>query len=69
MCAAPGAADTPSLGRLGLPPLRLAGLLVPALPAHVGQNARALNFAPKLPKSLLQVLALPDLDLQRSVPF
>ncbi len=68
-CAAPGAADTATLGRLGLPPLGLARLFVPALPAHVGQNAGTLYFAPELPESLLQVLALPDMDLQRSVPF
>lgn len=67
LLATPGAANASSLGRLGLASLRLAWLRVPAILAHVGQDARALNLAPELPESLLQILAFCDLDLQRSV--
>ena len=49
--------------------LRLARLLVPSLPAHVRQYACPLNLTSELPESLLQVLALPDVDFQQSVPF
>lgn len=67
--SAPGAADAPPFGRLGLTTLRLARLLVSALPAHVCQDARALNLAAELPEGLLQILPLPDMDLQLSVPL
>lgn len=67
LLATSGATNASSFGRLGLASLRLAWLRVPAILAHVGQDARALNLAPELPESLLQILALRNLDLQRSV--
>lgn len=57
----------PALGGFLLAALRLAGLLVVPLPAHVGEDSRTLYLTAELAQRLLEVLSFGDLNLQNSL--
>lgn len=67
LLAPPGISGESALGGLLLPTLRLAGLFVVPLPAHVCENSGSLYLAAELAQGLLEVLSFGDLNLQNSL--